>query len=178
MLEEAKKAFDGKCMACPVCDGRACRNRVPGPGAKGTGTVAARNYAAWQEVLINMDNLSDVREPDTSAELFGETFSLPVFAGPVGAVALHYGNKYDDLAYNNILVPACAEAGIAAFTGDGVVPEVFASAAKAIGEAGGRGIPTIKPWDRETVFSKLDAAKASANHWKSKPWAWPKPLPN
>ena len=161
MLEEAKKAFGGKCMACPVCDGRACRNRVPGPGAKGTGTVAARNYAAWQEVLINMDNLSDVREPDTSAELFGETFSLPVFAGPVGAVALHYGNKYDDLAYNNILVPACAEAGIAAFTGDGVVPYVFASAAKAIGEAGGRGIPTIKPWDRETVFSKLDAAKAS-----------------
>ena len=31
------------------------------------------------------------------------------------AMTLHYGDKYDDLAYNEILVPACASAGIAAF---------------------------------------------------------------
>ena len=34
----------GKCKACPVCNGIACRNTVPGPGAKGVGDTAIRNY--------------------------------------------------------------------------------------------------------------------------------------
>lgn len=92
---------------------------------------------------------------------FGQEYDLPVFAGPVGAVNLHYGDKYNDLEYNNILVPACAQAGIAAFTGDGTNPEVFTAAAAAIGANGGKGIPTVKPWDRDTLYAKLDAAKAS-----------------
>ena len=40
-------------------------------------------------------------------------------------MTLHYGDKYNDLAYNDILVAACAEAGIAAFTGDGTDPAVM-----------------------------------------------------
>jgi NAD(P)H-dependent flavin oxidoreductase YrpB (nitropropane dioxygenase family) len=79
----------------------------------------------------------------------------------VGAVKLHYGEKFTDLEYNNILVPACAEAGIAAFTGDGTDPAVFEAAAKAIGADGGTGIPTVKPWDKDTLFQKLDTAKAA-----------------
>ena len=43
---------------------------------------------------------------DTSFALFGQTVDLPVFAAPVGAMQLHYGDKYDDLAYNDILVAA------------------------------------------------------------------------
>ena len=98
---------------------------------------------------------------DTRFSFFGETYQLPVFAGPVGAVNLHYGDKFNDMEYNNILVPACADAGIAAFTGDGTNPDVFTAAAAAIGAAGGRGIPTVKPWDRDTLYAKLDSAKAS-----------------
>ena len=98
---------------------------------------------------------------DTRFTLFGQTYDLPVFAGPVGAVKLHYGDKFTDLEYNDILVPACVQAGIAAFTGDGTDPAVFAAAAKAIGKNGGKGIPTVKPWDRDTLFAKLDQAKAS-----------------
>ena len=30
-----------------------------------------------------------------------------------------------------------------------------------IGACGGLGIPTVKPWDRDTVFAKLDQAKAA-----------------
>ena len=84
-----------------------------------------------------------------------------VLAAPVGAVKLHYGDKFTDEEYNRILVPACAEAGIGAFTGDGTDPEVFRAAAAAIGAAGGRGVPTVKPWDRQTLFAKLDEAKAA-----------------
>lgn len=160
-MEAARTCSGPHCKACPVCNGRACRDAMPGPGAKGTGTVAIRNYEAWQAVRLNMDTICENRPVDTSYTLFGQRYDLPVFAGPVGATKLHYGEKYDDLEYNRVLVPACADAGIAAFTGDGANPAVFTAAATAIGQAGGRGIPTVKPWDRETVFQKLDAAKAS-----------------
>lgn len=161
VLEAARSCSGPYCKACPVCNGKACGNRVPGPGAKGTGTVAIRNYDAWQKVFLNMDTICPGHPVDTGYDFFGEHYALPVFAGPVGAVKLHYGDKYDDQQYNDILVPACAEAGIAAFTGDGTNPAVFTSAAQAIGKNNGKGIPTIKPWDQETVFQKLDAAKAA-----------------
>ena len=161
VLAAARTCSGPYCKACPVCNGKACGNAVPGPGAKGSGTVAMRNYDAWQKIFLNMDTICDNAPVDTSYEFFGEKYALPVFAGPVGAVKLHYGEKFTDLEYNDILVPACADAGIAAFTGDGVNPEVFVSAATAIGNAGGKGIPTVKPWDLPTVFEKIDAAKAA-----------------
>ena len=161
VLQAARGQVGPHCKACPVCDGRACRNTMPGPGAKGTGTVAVRNYDAWQAVRLNMDTICENGPADTSFSLFGQTYALPVFAGPVGAVKLHYGDKYTDREYNDILIPACARAGIAAFTGDGTDPTVFAAAAQAIGQNGGTGIPTVKPWDRDTLFAKLDAAKAA-----------------
>ena len=76
----------GPCKACPVCDGRACRNTVPGPGAKGVGDVAIRNYSAWQNVRVNMDTICESGEPDTTLEMFGHSYRIPVFAGPVGAM--------------------------------------------------------------------------------------------
>ena len=161
ILQNAREHSGPHCKACPVCDGRACRNTIPGPGAKGTGTGAIRNYDAWQTVFLNMDTICENGPVDTTCTLFGEKYALPVLAGPVGAVKLHYGDKFTDQQYNDILVPACAQAGIAAMTGDGTDPAVFTAAARAIGENGGRGIPTVKPWDRDTVFAKLDAAKAS-----------------
>ena len=161
VLAAARTCSGPYCKACPVCNGKACGSTMPGPGSKGTGTVASRNYEAWQQICLNMDTICENKPVDTHFTFFGETYDLPVFAGPVGAVNLHYGDKYNDLEYNNILVPACAQAGIAAFTGDGTNPDVFTAAAAAIGAAGGRGIPTVKPWDRDTLFAKLDAAKAS-----------------
>ena len=114
----------GPCKVCPVCDGRACKNTVPGPGAKGVGDTAIRNYQKWQEIRVNMDTICENRPIDTSFDLFGESYKYPIFAGPVGAMKMHYGDKYDDLEYNEILVQACADAGIAAFTGDGLNEQV------------------------------------------------------
>ncbi|MCM1388157.1 MAG: alpha-hydroxy-acid oxidizing protein [Bacillus sp. (in: Bacteria)] len=155
ILEKAKENIGAYCKACPVCNGIACKNQIPGPGAKGTGDTAVRNYAKWQEIRVNMDTLCEYKEPDTSLELFGKTFRYPFFAGPVGALNLHYGEKYDDLSYNNIMLKACAENGIAAFTGDGTNPDVVIQAAKAIEQVNGQGIPTIKPWNIETIREKI-----------------------
>ena len=43
-LEKARGAMGPYCKACPVCNGAACKNTIPGPGAKGIGTTFIRNY--------------------------------------------------------------------------------------------------------------------------------------
>lgn len=161
LLEKARPEIGKYCKACPVCNGKACKNQMPGPGAKGVGDTAIRNYEKWQEIRINMDTLCANKEVDTDFQVFGKTFRYPFFAGPVGAVNLHYGEKYNDAEYNDVLVEACAEAGIAAMTGDGVNPEVMSGATEAIKKAGGIGIPTVKPWNLEIVREKMDLAAAS-----------------
>lgn len=158
---EAARGQMGPCKVCPVCDGRACRNTIPGPGAKGVGDVAIRNYAAWQNVRVNMDTICACGTPDTNLDLFGQRFRIPVFAGPVGAVQLHYGKKFDDMQYNDILVPACRDAGILAFTGDGTNPAVMVAACKAVKAAQGFGIPTVKPWDAGTIAEKMALVRDS-----------------
>ena len=110
-----------------------------------------------------MDTIHENKPIDTSVELFGRTFKYPFFAGPVGAMTLHYGEKYDDLAYNNLLVDACAKGGIAAFTGDGTNAKVMEGATAAIKAAGGLGIPTVKPWNLETIREKMELVKASGS---------------
>ena len=105
-LLQAARGQMGPCRACPVCDGRACGGNIPGPGAKGSGTVAIRNFDAWRNVRLNMDTIHENFTPDTSLQLFGRTFKYPFFAGPVGAMTLHYVDKYNDMDYNDILVPA------------------------------------------------------------------------
>lgn len=161
VLENAKSDIGPHCKVCPVCNGMACKNQIPGPGAKGVGDVAIRNYNKWQEVRVCMDTLTELKEVDTSLELFGKKFKYPFFAAPVGAVKLHYGQKYTDLEYDTILVNGCAASGIAAFIGDGTDPEVMRGGTAVIKEAGGTGIPTIKPWDMKTVEEKMKMATDS-----------------
>ena len=48
ILAAAKECIGPYCKACPVCNGRACGNAMPGPGCKYPGNVAARNFDKWQ----------------------------------------------------------------------------------------------------------------------------------
>lgn len=163
VLSTAREAMSKNCKACPVCNGRACTNHIPGPGSKGVGDTAIRNFDKWQEIRVNMDTINQGGDPDTSLELFGQKFRFPFFAGPVGAVTMHYSDKYNDQSYNNILVKACAEGGIAAFTGDGLDANVMKVACEAIAACKGMGVPTVKPWNQDTVAEKMEMVKASGS---------------
>ena len=147
------------CKLCKVCDGRACRNTIPGPGAKGTGDVAIRNFDKWRDIRVNMDTLVEKKQISTDFKLFGKEFSAPIFAGPIGAVRMHYSDEYDDRGYDKVLIKACNEAGIAAFTGDGMDDDQMVSGCEAVKEAEGRGIPTIKPWNLEMIKKKIELTK-------------------
>lgn len=158
-LELARGKMGNYCKACPECNGRACKNQMPGPGAKGIGDTAIRNYDKWKEIRVQMDTLVEKRLIDTSLSLFGKNFQYPFFAGPVGAVNMHYGDSLNDVSYNDILVSSCAEFGIAAFTGDGMDSNVMVAATEAIKKAGGLGIPTVKPWNVEMIREKMALVK-------------------
>lgn len=156
ILEKSRDMVGPFCKACSVCNGKACGNAMPGPGSKVPGNVAARNYEKWQEIFVNMDTLCPNETVDTSFELFGKKFVAPIFIAPLGALSMHYGDRHTDISYNSILVPAAANYGVCALTGDGVDPEVLKSASTDMQKVGGVGIPTIKPWNKEFVFEKLD----------------------
>ena len=61
IMEQARGTMGAYCKVCPVCNGRACKNQLPGPGAKGVGDTAMRNYEKWQEIRVNMDTISENR---------------------------------------------------------------------------------------------------------------------
>ena len=106
-----------------------------------------------------MDTLVEKKQISTDFELFGRSFSAPIFAGPIGAVKMHYSDEYDDRSFNKVLIKACNEAGIAAFTGDGMDDDQMVSGCEAVKEAEGRGIPTIKPWNLEMIKKKIELTK-------------------
>ncbi|MBP2654798.1 MAG: L-lactate dehydrogenase (FMN-dependent) and related alpha-hydroxy acid dehydrogenase [Firmicutes bacterium] len=156
VLKNARTCIGSYCKACNICNGISCKSTIPGPGAKGVGDTAIRNYQKWQEIRVNMDTLCVSRPVDTKLELFGKKFEYPFFAGPVGTVNMHYSDKFSDMTYNDILVSACMENGIAAFTGDGTNPKVMESATEAIAKVNGCGIPTVKPWNIDTIKVKME----------------------
>lgn len=156
ILAAAKDQVGPYCKACPVCNGKACGNSMPGPGSKFPGNGAARNYEKWQEICVNMDTLCPNTEPDVSFEMFGKKFSAPIFVAPLGAIDMHYGPKYKDIEYNSILIKAAYDYGVMALTGDGVNPQIMLSSADDMSKVEGVGCPIIKPWNKEAVFEKLD----------------------
>ena len=160
ILAAAKDQVGPYCKACPVCNGKACGNSMPGPGSKFPGNGAARNYEKWQEICVNMDTLCPNTEPDVSFEMFGKKFTAPIFVAPLGAIDMHYGPKYKDIEYNSILIKAAYDYGVMALTGDGVNPEIMLSSAEDMSKVEGVGCPIIKPWNKEAVFEKLDVLNA------------------
>ena len=156
VLANARECIGKYCKACPVCNGVACKNQIPGPGAKGVGDTAIRNYNKWADIRVNMDTLCENGTPDTHVELFGRSFKYPFFAGPVGAVNLHYSDVYTDMTYNDVLVRACAESGIAA--------SAMPMAAACRPSSPGTSTPSRRRWHRPRP--------AAASPWQ---WTWMPP---
>ncbi len=146
------------CRACNECNGIVCRGEIPGVGGKGSGSGFIRNYNKIKEVLLNMDTLYTPKEVDTSIELFGKTFELPVFAAPIGGLYTIYGDKLTDYEYSKYILQGCKLGGGAGFLGDGVKEEHFEGPIEALREVEGVGVPTIKPWENEEIIHKLDRA--------------------
>ncbi len=157
--EKAKQLMKGYCRVCRVCDGRACAGEVPGMGGAGTGSAFYANVDSLAAKKLNMKLIHEVIEPDTSTSLLGLPMAMPVLAAPIGGVSFNMGGGMSEEDYASAVVTGCAESGLAGCTGDGVPDEIHQSGFSAIRAAGGRGIPFIKPWDDEELFTKIRNAE-------------------
>ncbi len=161
IYEKARTLMKGYCRVCPVCDGRACAGQVPGMGGIGTGSTFQDNVLALSEIKLNMRCLHEIVEPRLNLNLLGLDLSMPVLAAPIGGVPFNMGGGMSEEEYIGAKLAACVQEGTLGCTGDGVPDFVHESGLAAIKSVQGRGIPFIKPWEDEELFSKLDKAMAA-----------------
>lgn len=161
VLENAREKLAPRCRVCRECDGRACRGEVPGAGGKGTGAAFIRNVEKLREITLNMDVIYDNKGQDSRVSFWGREFAAPVFGAPIGGMEHNYTPAMDEAAWTKAVVDGCADAGVLAFTGDGVKDALMDLSLRWIKERGGLGVPTIKPWGMEKVLEKLAKAKGA-----------------
>jgi len=161
IYETAKVLMKGYCRVCKECNGNACVGEVPGMGGLGTASSFKANINALKKINFNMRLVHDVVEPDTAVSLLGKELSLPVLAAPIGGVSFNMGDGISEEAYIKSIIFGCREKGIIGCTGDGVPAFIHETGLSVIKEAGGHGIPFIKPWEDKELFEKLDKVKES-----------------
>ncbi|MGE5594029.1 MAG: alpha-hydroxy-acid oxidizing protein [Betaproteobacteria bacterium] len=157
----AKESMQGICRVCRVCDGTGCAGEVPGMGGIGTGESFIRNAKALADIKLNMRVLHDSAEPDLRTTLFGLPIEMPVLGAPVAGVKINFRGLVSEADFASAMVFGCVDVGTLAMTGDGGHPEVFESGIAAIREAGGRGIPIMKPGPNADIIRKFKAAEAA-----------------
>ncbi len=155
VLENAKNVMAPNCRVCKVCNGVACKGEVPGLGGIGTGAAFTSCIDYFSNIKIMMDAVHEDFEPDTSVSFFGKHFSAPIFVAPIGGMKLNYNGYLTETQYNQAVVHGARDSGMMAFTGDGPSPTLFTDAMAVVKAAGGQGIPTLKPWDREKVLDRI-----------------------
>ena len=157
----ARKLMEPYCRVCPICNGKVCSGQVPGMGGLGSGSSFGNNLEALAKYKFNMRLIHDVTEPDTSVNILGKQLTLPVFAAPIGGVAFNMGGKISEEEYTASIINGCKAKSIMGCTGDGVPDFIHLAGFEAIRNAGGYGIPFIKPWGDEELFAKMEKAKTT-----------------
>ena len=155
ILMNARAILSPTCKVCPECNGNACRGQIPGVGAKGKGTSFSACIEFLASVKINMDTLYHSTGQDTSISLFAETFSMPVFAAPMGGMEMNYKAVLSEGSYSDAVVTGTRRAGTFAFTADGPLDEIFVESLPVVKQADGKVVPTLKPWSNERIFAML-----------------------
>ena len=160
VLEQARGQM-GPCKACPVCDGRGCRGTIPAPAPKAWVTPPSATTRPGKPCasrwIPSAPAASRIPAAHCSDIAFGCRF-LPALSGLYSCIT----------AANTMTLPTTISSyrlagtpGILAFTGDGTNPAVMEAACGAVKAADGFGIPTVKPWDADTIDKKMALVRAS-----------------
>ncbi|BBD08838.1 alpha-hydroxy-acid oxidizing protein [Desulfovibrio ferrophilus] len=157
--DHARELMKGFCRVCPVCNGKACASEVPGMGGLGTGSSFFNNMKALEMVRLRLRLVHDAVQPDTATSLLGMDLAMPVLAAPIGGVSFNMGGKISEEDYIDAVLAGCKEKGIVGCTGDGVPDFIHEAGNAALVKFG--GIPFIKPWESDELFTKIDKAAAA-----------------
>ena len=157
--DKAREVMAPKCRVCPECNGKACKGEIPGLGGIGNGSsfTVCREYLSRVKVLMNL--VYEPNELDTSIELFGRRFAMPIFMAPIGGMDSNYNGYMTDEDFANMSIRGMVESGSLAFTPDGFYDRLFELQLPIIKDAGGCAVPTIKPWETNKLLSKIRQAE-------------------
>ena len=161
VYDNARQQMKGYCRVCKECDGRACAGEVPGMGGLGTAASFKNNVRALADLKFNMHLVHDVAAPDTRVSILDLDLAMPVLAAPIGGVSFNMGGKVSEEDYLKAIVFGCKDKNIMGCTGDGVPDFIHETALSVITEAGGMGIPFIKPWEDEELYEKFEKVEKS-----------------
>ncbi len=155
----AREKLKPYCRVCPVCNGVVCAGEVPGMGGVGTGSSFKANIEALNEIKLNLSTIHDVKNPDTSVEIFGHTISFPVMAAPITGTTYNMGGAVTEEIYTQEVISGCLMAGTLGWTGDGADPLMYGSGIEAIKKNNGKGIPIIKPRTQDEIIKRIRLAE-------------------
>ena len=158
VLKRAKLNIGPNCKVCPECNGLGCGNTMPGPGSKSPGNGAYDNWKAWRNIKLNMDVIAPSTDVDTSFELFGRHFDMPIITGPIGSIKWQYNPTDDVRDFNRSVCEVCDRIGIAGAFGDGIQPQVFPDSMQYSAEHGGISMPIFNPYSDEEIIEKIKYA--------------------
>lgn len=159
ILGNARENLNGSCKVCKVCNGVACAGEVPGMGGKGTGSAFTENIKSLEKVKINMRVMHDVKNPDTTVEMFGKKMKAPIFAAPVSGTTLNMGGKLSEKEYISFVIKGCIDAGIYPMVGDTAIETFLTENLDALKEQNADGIAFIKPWENKSIIQKMKLAE-------------------
>ncbi|MDR3349259.1 MAG: alpha-hydroxy-acid oxidizing protein [Acidaminococcales bacterium] len=158
-----REKFGKFCRVCNTCDGVACAGEIPGMGGVLTGRSFQNNIMALRDVLLRQRIVHSAGNPDTGCEVFGVKMAAPVIAAPIGGISYNLNDFTPEGDYARSIVAGAAQSGCLGMTGDGGPEIIYRSGIEAITEAGGRGIPTIKPRPNRDIIRQAEtAARAGA----------------
>ncbi|HHW20467.1 alpha-hydroxy-acid oxidizing protein [Thermodesulfovibrio thiophilus] len=155
----AKERLKPYCRVCPVCNGVVCSGEVPGMGGVGTGSSFRSNIEALNKYKLNLSAIHDVKQPDTSIEIFKQPLSLPVMAAPVTGSTYNMGGAVTEEIYAQEVIAGSLMAGTVGWTGDGADPLMYGSGIEAIKMNNGKGIPIIKPRAQDEIIKRIRQAE-------------------
>jgi len=155
----AREKLKGFCRVCPECNGRACAGEVPGMGGMGTGASFKSNVEALAAIRLNMRTIHGAKQPDTRYGIFGQELLTPILGAPIMGNSFNMGGALNEKEWAESIIQGCLTAGSLGCTGDAPDPTMYIEALEVVAEAGGRGIPFIKPREPEEVFKYLRRAE-------------------
>jgi isopentenyl diphosphate isomerase/L-lactate dehydrogenase-like FMN-dependent dehydrogenase/biotin carboxylase len=159
----ARDRFNKSCYVCKECDGSHCASGVPGMGGIGSGEAFRRNISALNDIKINTRVISDIREPDTTINFFGQILSMPVMPAPVTGTDVNMGGALTEKEYVEAVIKGSKKSGTLGWVGDGAPVDRYKIGLAAI-DRNGPGIAIFKPRaDNADIIKRIkEAEKAGA----------------
>ncbi len=133
------------CWVCKVCDGTDCASGVPGMGGVGRMETFQDNTKALKEYTILPQYIREPVEVDTSFELFGKKFLIPIMAAPMTGATTNMNNAISEYDYAITVLQGSLQVGSIAWLGDGATPDKYKVMLEALQSVNGEGILICKP---------------------------------